>query len=566
VWRSEDRGESWQAISADLTTNQNRYELGYKGRVWSVDALHDNGAMSKYSTLTTISESPVTQGVIYTGSDDGLIHVTTDGGSQWQPARALPDVPARSFINDIEASLFDPDTVYVVADAHKTGDYSPYVFASANHGRNWRSISGDLPAGVIIWAIQQDHENENLLFLGTEFGVYFTLNGGANWHKAAGTPTIAFRDIKIQRRDNDLVGATFGRGFYVLDDYSALRSMARPDFGNDPSLFPIRDAWWYIPSEPGQAAGIPTLGSDSFATPNPEFGATITYFLKEKFQTGKEKRKANEDSLAKENGNIPFPGWDRLTGESLEAPPRILVLISDSDNKQVRWLEASNEKGTQRLSWDLRLAPPNAIDLSTPEFVPPWAGSPTGPMAAPGVYSAQLYVIANGQASLLTEAQTFTVKPVRSSGSGTDFEEVAKFQQESASLYLEIDNAGQELGRSQELLRHMKAASVAAPRAELSLFTRLDAIGAELTKLGTRLSGDSVKGGLNENSSPSIVGRAYNAANSWNTTYAATATQRSDFEIAREDFAVFEKDMNALLADLAGLESDLAAAGAPSWR
>jgi photosystem II stability/assembly factor-like uncharacterized protein len=566
VWRSEDRGDSWQAISDDLTTNQNRYELGYRGRVWSVDDLHDNGAMSKYSTLSVISESPVSEGTLYTGSDDGLVHVTSDGGNNWQQTKALPDVPERAFINDIEASLFEADSVFVVADAHKSGDYSAYVFASSNQGRNWQSISGDLPDDTIVWAIQQDHENKDLLFLGTEFGVYFTLNGGTNWHKMGGAPTIAFRDIKLQRRDNDLVGATFGRGFYVLDDYSALRSMSAPGFGNGASLFPIRDAWWYIPSAPSQAAGMPTLGSDSFKAANPDFGATISYYLEDKLETSKDKRKNEEDSITKKGGDIPFPGWDRLTSESLEAAARVLVLISDSENNPVRWLEASNEKGTHRLSWDLRLPAPDAIDLSTPEFVPPWAGTPQGPLAAPGVYSAQLYAISNGNASPLAVAQSFTVKPVRSSENGIDYAEVAKYQQNSSELILKVNNAGQELDRSKELLRHMQAAAVAAPRAQASVFTRLDNMGTELSKLSTRLSGDSVRSGLNESSSPSIGGRAFNAANTWHTTQTATATQRSDFEIANKDYAVFLNDLKAVLDGLTQLEAELSAAGAPSWR
>ena len=566
VWRSENRGDSWQAISGDLTTNQNRYELGYKGRVWSVDDLHDNGAMSKYSTLSVISESPVSESVIFTGSDDGLIHLTTDGGSNWQQTKTLPDVPARAFINDIEASLFDADSVFVLADAHKVGDYSPYVFASSNLGASWHSISGDLPDGTIVWAIQQDHENKDLLFLGTEFGVYFTLNGGTNWHKLGGAPTIAFRDIKLQRRDNDLVGATFGRGFYVLDDYSALRSMSAQGFGNGASLFPIRNAWWYIPSAPSQAIGMSTLGSDSFKTANPDFGATISYYLNEKLETSKDKRKAEEDVITEKGGDIPFPGWDRLTSESLEAAARVLVLISDSENNPVRWLEASNEKGTHRLSWDLRLPAPDAIDLNTPEFVPPWAGTPQGPLAAPGVYSAQLYAVSNGKTSPLAEAQSFNVKPVRSSENGTDYAEVAMYQQATSELILKVNNAGQELGRSKDLLRHMQAAAVAAPRAQASLFTRLDNMGTELSKLSTRLSGDSVRGGLNETSSPSIGGRAYNAANTWHTTQTATATQRSDLEIASKDFAVFQDDLKAALDGLAQLEAELATAGAPSWR
>lgn len=567
VWRSDNRGDSWTAVSGDLTTNQNRYELGYQGRTWSVDDLHDNGAMSKYSTITSITESPVTEGVLYTGSDDGLIHVSTDGGSSWKKASPLPELPERVFINDLEASLYDASTVFAIADAHKTGDFSPYVFVSSNHGRGWRSISGDLPDGLIVWAIQQDHENENLLFLGAENGAYFSVNGGENWHKLAGAPTIAFRDIKLQRRDNDLVGATFGRGVYVLDDYTALRSLAASGFGQSSSLFPARDAWWYIPSAPSQAVGMPTLGSDSFATPNPAFGASFTYYLNESFETSKQTRKTQEKDLREKGNSIPFPGWDRLTAESLETEPRVMIRVSDSENNPVRWIPASAEKGSHRVSWDLRLPAADAIDLTTPEFVPPWAGSPKGPLAAPGVYWAELFALSGERMLPLGKAQSFSVKPVRSALDGADYAEVAAYQLKTTALMREVVNAGEELKRTQDLLRHMKAAAVGAPQAVPSLFARLDAFGVELTQLQTRLSGDRVRGGLNESSSPAIEWRAYNAANYAMTTQAPTATQKTDFDIAEKDYLVFAAELEALLAgQLVQLEADLTSAGAPSWR
>jgi photosystem II stability/assembly factor-like uncharacterized protein len=567
VWRSDNQGDSWRAVSGDLTTNQNRYELGYRGRVWSVDALHDNGAMSKYSTITTITESPVTEGVIYAGSDDGLIHATADGGANWQQARALPELPERVFINDLEASLFDADTVYAIADAHKLGDFSPYVFVSTNRGRNWRSINGDLPGNTIAWAIQQDHENENLLFLGTEYGVYFSVNGGGNWHKLAGAPTIAFRDIKLQRRDNDLVGATFGRGIYILDDYSALRTMADEGFGKATTLFPVRDAWWYIPSVPSQAVGMPTLGSDSFVTPNPAFGASFTYYLNESLETGKAERRAKEQSLREQGADIPFPGWQPLVEESFETEPRVMVLVSDSQDNPVRWIAASAKKGSHRVSWDLRLPAPDAIDLTTPEFVPPWVGTPQGPLAAPGLYTAQLFALDGERVSPLAEAQSFNVKPVREAADGVNYAEVASYQQDTSVLMREVTNAREELKRTNDLLLHMKAAAIGAPGAAPSLFTRLDAFGVELSKLETRLSGDRVREKLNETTSPSIGGRAYNAANNWETTHAPTATQKADFEIAKKEFAAFAADLEALLSNqLQQLEADLKAAGAPSWR
>jgi photosystem II stability/assembly factor-like uncharacterized protein len=567
VWRSSDRGDSWQAVSGDLTTNQNRYELEFDNRVWSVDDLHDTYAMSKYSTLTAISESPVSEGVLYAGSDDGLIHTTTDGGGNWNRAQALPSVPARAFINDIEASLFDAGTVFAVADAHKSGDYSPYVFVSTDSGGNWRSIAGDLPAGTIAWAIQQDHENKNLLFLGAEYGLYFTLNGGENWHKLSGAPTIAFRDIKLQRRDNDLVGATFGRGFYILDDYSALRSMAQSGFGENAALFPVRDAWWYIPSLPSQAAGMPTLGSDSFATANPDFGAVFTYFLDKPFQSSKELRHEMEAASRSEKQDIPFPGWDHLTAESEESTPRVMILVSDEMGDPVRWIEASNKKGTHRVSWDLRYPAPNPINLNPPEFTPPWAGPPQGPLVAPGAYSARLLAISDDQALPLGEEQKFNVKPVRTALPGSDYAEIARYQQATAELLRGTMKMGAVLNETQELLRKMKAAAVEAPRADASLFQRLDSLGVKITRLKSRLSGDPVRSRLNESSSPSISGRANSAANTWHTTQVATSTQKSDFELAKADFAILSTELDTVLnIDLVQLRAELADAGAPGWR
>ncbi len=566
VWRSGDRGHSWQAISGDLTTNQNRYELEFDGRVWSVDDLHDNAAMSKYSTLTALSESPLAEGELYAGSDDGLIHSTTDGGTTWRRAQPLPGVPARSLINDIEASLFDAGTVFAVADAHKSGDFSPYVFVSRDHGNSWRSIAGDLPAGTIAWAVQQDHVNRELLFLGTEFGVYFTLDGGEHWHKLTGAPTIAFRDIKLQRRDNDLVGATFGRGFYVLDDYSALRNMAQSGFGSKPELFPVRDAWWYIPSVPMQAEGMPTLGSDSYVAPNPDFGAVFTYFLDKPFQTTKEQRHEREADLRSENKDIPFPGWERLTAESLEAEPRVMVLVSDEAGNPVRWLEATNEKGAHRVSWDLRYPAVSPIDLSTPEFRPPWDTEPQGPLAAPGAYTARLLALTGDQVIPLGEEQPFHVKPVHEVPPGSDYAEIARFQQETSELLREIMRAGAVLDQNLELAGKMKAAAVAAPRAEPALFRRLNRFEAELKRLKYQLAGDPVREQLSESTSPSIRGRARYAANTWHTTQAATTMQTSDFKHAQTEFAALSTELDALLSEeLVQLKQDLVNAGAPGW-
>jgi photosystem II stability/assembly factor-like uncharacterized protein len=565
LWRSDDRGNSWTPISGDLTSNRNRYELELMGRVWSVDALYDNGAMSKYATITAITESPVTEGVLYVGTDDGLIQASEDGGANWRVAASLPEVPDLSFINDVEASQHDANTVFAVADAHKFGDFSPYVFESTDRGRTWRSIAGDLPAGTIVWAVQQDHENPALLFLGTEFGLYVTPNRGTNWFKLPGAPTIPFRDVKLQRRDQDLVGATFGRGFYVLDDYSPLRDIAAGALANGSAVFPVRDAWWYIPLVPMQARGKPTLGSTDYTASNPPFGATFTYYLDDVPFTEREARRSAERQLRERGEDVPFPGYDQLRREATEGEPRVLLMVRDDRGEPVRWVEGSAEPGLHRVSWDLRRPPPDPVDLTTSGFVPPWAGPPQGPLVPPGRYRVELLLVTSAGVQSLGTAQEFNVKPVPTAPTGTDFNTVAAFQLEASELMRRVSGAGEEIDRAQERLRYMRAALVETPRADAALFARLDQLEAALAGLQTRLSGDRTRGRLNEATVPSIRGRVGRVVGGhWDSRQMPTATHRRNLEIAEADFAGFRQDLSAVIeTDLPQLESALEAAGAP---
>ena len=565
LWRSADRGNSWTPISGDLTLGQNRYEQRFSGRVWSVDALHDNAAMSKYATTTTITESPRQAGVLAVGTDDGLVQISSNGGESWTRAAALPGLPPLSFVNDVEASLHDARTIFTVADAHKIGDFSPYVYVTTDLGRTWRSIAGDLPKGTIVWAIQQDHVLPDLLFLGTEFGIYWTPNGGKNWHElSGGVPTISFRDIKIHRRDNDLVGATFGRGFYILDDYSPLREIARGALAGDGTLFPVRDAWWYVPHQVAQAPGRPELGSDDFTAENPPFGALLTYYLKDAPATAKETRRADEKKRREKGEDVPFPGFDRLFDEAIETGPRMLVVISDAGGRVVRRLEAPVKAGLHRINWDLRGPSPEPIDLSPPGFQPPWSGPPRGPLVAPGRYSAALMLVSKAGVRALGAPQSFEVKPVQNLPETTDFAAVAAFQAEVADLRRRAAITSPEIGRVREELRHMRAALLVTPKADPSLFGRLEAAGARLAALGRQLNGDPARQRLNEPDTASISGRISAAMSAFDTRQPPTATQRRALEIASADLSELSRDLEGLVTgEMAELHAALQAAGAP---
>ena len=563
LWRSDDRGDSWTPVSGDLTTNTNRYELPFMGRLWELDALHDNGAMSKYATLTAISESPVTEGLVYTGSDDGLLHVSPDGGGTWSRAGALPGLPERSFINDVEAGRHGGGTVFVAADAHKIGDYRPYLFRSDDRGRTWTSIAGDLPDATLVWAIQQDHVDPDLLFIAAEWGLYVSPNGGTNWHRLPGAPTIAFRDVQLHRRDDDVVGATFGRGFYILDDYAPLRASA--DGTHAAGVLPLRDAWWYIPNLTNQARGRPTLGSTAYAGDNPPFGATFTYVLTDVPQTPGDARRARERVQREQGADVQFPGFETLRAELGEGETRALVQVSGADGAPVRWIEGPATDGVHRVTWDLRRSPPDPIDLSTQGFRPPWVTDPVGPLAPPGRYSAQLLLVTADGARSVGPPESFDVKPVPTVPAGTDFVAVAAFQQRTAELQRRIGIATSELGRQSERLRYMRVALTRAPGADPAMFGRIEALARDFDAIRLRLSGDPVRGRLNESSVPSISGRVGNVVGGhWQTRLTPTATQRRNIDIADADLAAVEGELADLIdGPLAELERALAAAGAP---
>lgn len=415
LWKSDDRGDNWTALSEDLTKDQNRLELEIMGRKQSYDNAWDLYAMSTFNTITSIAESPHDENVLFVGTDDGLMHRTTDMGENWTEISVgtLPDVPATAYVNDIKVDLHDANTVYVALDNHKYGDLKPYLFKSTDSGKSWTSMTADLPEKTTVWRIVQDHVDADLLFIGTEFGIYFSVDGGDKWTKIkGGVPTISFRDLAIQRRENDLVGASFGRSFYVFDDISVFREISEEGMKEEAKLYPVRKAWWYFPRpDLSFGKGKGSQGAGHYIAENPPFGAVFTYHLAEGYKTEKAMRAEKEKELNKAGEDVPFPGYDKLDEEMAEMPVRIWLEVSDDEGNLVRRVPGSTEKGFHRVAWDLKMPPSQVVDAGTEKI-----GDDAGFMAPPGSYRVQLMKETDEGMVSLSDPRSFEVVPLHDGG------------------------------------------------------------------------------------------------------------------------------------------------------
>jgi len=570
LWRSDDRGDSWTPISGDLTTDTNRFTLPIGGRVRSTDALLHISAMSRYATLTAISESTRDGQRLWTGSDDGLVHTSADGGKSWQ--RVTPNgLPEYAYVNDVEASQHDPAAAFVVADNHKMGDFRPYVFATDNAGRSWRDISGDLPKDVIGWAIQQDHEEPGLLFLGAENGLYVTFNGGKNWEKLSGAPTISFRDVKLQRRDTDVVGGTFGRGVYVLHDYTPLREMAANirQGGNgvpagNATLFGVRDAWWYIPGLTGQAPGLPEEGSADWRSPNPPHGAVFAVHVAEVPKTPAEQRREREKALEARGNDVPFPGWDALTEEGLAGEVRFYIEVLDDTGTPVRRLPVPAKTGTYRIAWDMRGAPPDAVQIAAPGFRPPWHADPQGPLLPPGEYQARLMQVGLDAVTQLGDPRAFNLVSVDNLPAGTDVAAVTAFQRDYTEAMRRLGGVNGALNQLEERMKFLRKALEETPQAEAALHLQMTKLDNDIAKVRMTLNGNPAQARLSEWTVPGVAGRIRAASGSMGTRMGPTATERESLQQGLAGLGNVEAQVDRLRNQaVVELEQAMAKAGAP---
>lgn len=381
LYRSVDRGDTWTRISPDLTRQLDAREVPIMGRQWDpAKTVGFNRATTALSNVVSVDESPLLAGLIYAGTDDGLLQVTEDGGKTWRKTEDFPGVPKFTYVSDVMASPRDSNVVFVTLNNWQRGDYKPYVARSTDRGRTFTSIAGNLPDRHPTWAIIQDHEAPNLLFVGTEYGLFFTVDGGAHWVQLkGGLPTAQVRDLDVQKRENDLVLGTFGRSFYVLDDYSALRGVSAQSFAQEAQLLPLRHAYQFPTKNQVRAAQA------DWRAPNPPYGAILTYHLRDAAAEGTQ--------------------W--------------AIAITDASGREVRRLDLAAGTGVKRVAWNLTAAPP--APAAAPAGAPAGGrggrgggrgGGAGGAAVEQGRYTATIGKVVNGTFTAVGAGQSFFVVPL----------------------------------------------------------------------------------------------------------------------------------------------------------
>lgn len=564
VFKSDDRGNTWQTISGDLTRQLDRNEMKVMGEIQSPDVVMKNKSTTIFGNIVALDESALNENLLYAGTDDGLVQITEDGGTKWKKKESFPGVPSMTYVNMLLASQHDENRVYAVFNNHKRGDFKPYILKSTDKGKSWKSIVGNLPERGSVYAIAEDHENKDLLFAGTEFGVFFTTDGGKNWVQLkSGLPTIAIRDIAIQKRENDLVLASFGRGFYVLDDYSPLREISTETLEEEAKIFPIRDGLQYIESNPLGGRGTNSQGASHYAAENPDFGVTFTYFVKKKPKSPTDKRRKAEAKAKEDEKEIDYPTYEEFVAEDNYEKPFLLFVIKDADGNEVQRLKTGVKTGVNRITWNMRYPATTPIKLKNGK-VGRYSQPNAGPLVLPGKYTVELYQSDNGQIEKIADAAPFEINTLKNSSLARQTKENLSFKRELAELRRQFRGTNGSFGGLKKRLKYVKAAIENYPGTNLEWLKDVQAIEDSIHSIQIAMWGDSHKSSREVETLPGTGSRISTIVyQTWYSTSNPTTTQKEQYAIAKEEYVEIKADVDEVRSAIEKLEALLNKEGVP---
>ncbi len=565
VFKSDDRGNTWQVISGDLTRGIDRNKLPVMDRIWGMDAVAKNQSTSIYGNITALSESPLNENLLYAGTDDGLIQTTTDGGKNWTKTEVFNNVPDKTLVLNITASQHNENIVYAIFNNHRNGDFKPYIMKSNDKGKTWTNISKGLPERGSTYSMAEDHVNGNLLFVGTEFGIYFTLDGGSNWIKlSAGLPITCIKDIAIQKRENDLVIATFGRGFYVLDDYSILQKIKADDLKEAAHIFPIKDGLVFNPSTPYGHKGKSFQGESFYITENPPIGASIRYYIKDDYNTLKDKRKEAEKEKVKAKQPVYYPSSDSIRLEDKEQAAYIVLVISDMKGNIVRKLKQDAKKGLYNIVWDGHLEVTSPINFYKPDPDNPYEGAETGPLAMPGKYQVHLELIQGVTITKLCPNIAFNIITLNNSSLTVDRNKLEQFNTRLTEFRRVIKGVNEYVGEMHNRNKYIKAGLLQINSTDQNLYKQVTQIEEGLYMISLWMHGDGSLARREFETLPGLFGSVENiAGNLWSTSVQQTFTYEEKLAVCESKFATIYNKVKEVKAQLEELEKQLDSMKAP---
>lgn len=534
VLKSTDMGGTWKKISDDLTRQIDQNSLPMMGKMWPPEAIAKNMSTSAFGNIFALSESPLKQGMLYAGTDDGLIWITENDGTNWTKFDKFTGVPEMTFVNYLLPSQHEESTVYACFDGRKnSSDFTPYLIKSIDKGKTWTSIASNLPSGT-VYCIQEDFKDPNILFIGTEWGVWTTIDGGKKWVQLKkGIPPIQVKDITIQQRENDLVVATFGRGYYVLDDYSALRELSAELAEKEAHMFEITDALLYFPS-----TNLNYQGGVHFSTPNPTPEATFEYYIKDGYQSLKQKRTKAQKAALKAGDEYPYPTEEELRAERAEAKAMLVFTVYDASGNVMRKITSSLRKGYNSTTWNMSYL------------------SNRGPKVPPGDYTVAIDKNVGGTFTRLVEPQSFKVNSMPNALGTPDYVANFNFMKDVNALNSQVTAARGKITEMNTRLSNMKTMLGSVPVEANVLVAKIEALKKEVEAL-TKV----VMGGFG--AKMSIAGRVRFALFTTSSVEVnITGAQKEQYQIAKDAFASQEPTLNNLFAGkLPALEKEFEAAG-----
>jgi len=546
VFKSNDKGQTWEVISPDLSRGIDRNKLPVMGKVWSMDAVAKNQSTSMYGNITALAESPLNPNILIAGTDDGLIHISADGGKNWQKYESFPGVPKNTLVQNVYASKHSY-AIYAVFNNHRNGDFKPYLLKSEDLGKTWVAIQNDLPSRGTVNCLAEDHKNKQLMFVGTDFGLFVSVNAGKHWQAfKSGLPPTTIKEIAIQERENDLVLATFGRGFYVLDDYSLLQSFdAQSERINQSpiSILPIKEALVYIPSTPLGHKGKSFQGESFYTAENPAIGATIYIHVRDDYSSLQSHRSERE----KTSINDFYPSKDSIRLEQSELESFMWVIIKDAQGNVVRQFKRPISKGINKLVWNGRYDKTSPITFYVPDPNNPYEGDDQGALAMPGKYTIQCLLVKDLKVLTNSESQTFELRSLYPISSDPKFnQKLADFRAVVLGVNQYMDHLNNKMSFIKQGINQLASVSYLNNISEIERLTH---------DIQLKLHGDGALASKEFEVLPGLVGALEGIVGGlWSTSQTPSTTYLNKFDQIQIDFAPVYEQVKQLDEKVKALE------------